>query len=54
MVAFPTATTPNPNVQTTDVQIKNPYKQQIPQWQQEMNERAKELEQLQEQNAAQN
>ena len=54
VVAFPTATVPNPDVQSADIQIQNPYKQQIPQWQQEMNERAEELQQLQELNAAQN
>jgi len=46
-VAFPTPTTPNPDVATATNQIENPYKQQIPDWQQEYNDRAAELQQLQ-------
>lgn len=51
-VNFPTATTPNPAVSDTGYHLENPYKQQIPQWQQEVNDRAAELQYLQEQNAA--
>lgn len=56
-VAFPTATTPNQNVYGPPVnnnipQIENPYKQVTPQWQQEINERSQELQQLQQQNSA--
>ena len=48
-VAFPSGTVPTPDF----VQPENIYKPQIPQWQAEMNERARELQELQEQNAAQ-
>ena len=53
-VAFPTAIAPNPNVNNNDgnVQIQNPYKQQAPQWQQEIKERSQELQELQRQNGA--
>ena len=50
-IAFPKPTTPNPDINNTGTQIQNPYKQQIPQWQQEINERTQELLELQEQNA---
>ncbi|MBR0212263.1 MAG: hypothetical protein IJQ55_01530 [Alphaproteobacteria bacterium] len=62
-VAFPTATVPNPTVTTptptanapsTAPQIQNPYKAPTPQWQQEMDERSRELEELQRQNSAGN
>ena len=48
---FPTATVANPDM-NTNVQLENPYKQKVPEWQQEYNERAAELEYLQGQNAA--
>ena len=54
-VAFPTGTTPNQNLNNTEtnkIPIQNPYKQVTPQWQQEINERSKELEELQRQNGA--
>ena len=54
-VAFPTATAPNQNVYgppANTIQIQNPYQQVTPQWQQEINERSQELQQLQQQNAA--
>lgn len=50
-VAFPTGTVPNPNANSGNNVIPNPYKQQIPKWQAEINERAQELEYLQAQNA---
>lgn len=62
-VAFPAATVPNPTVTTptptanapsTAPQIQNPYKAPTPQWQQEMDERSRELEELQRQNSAGN
>ena len=47
-VAFPSATTPsNTNQQ---IEIKNPFEPQIPQWQQDIIERTQELENLQAQN----
>ena len=52
-VAFPTATAPNPNLNNTNqIQLKNPYQQQVPKWKQEINERTQELKELQEQNGA--
>lgn len=49
IVAFPSATTPNP-----DLNKAYPFPSpqlEVPQWQQEMNQRAEELERLQRQNA---
>lgn len=51
-VAFPNATVPNQNLNSNNNLIQNPYKQQIPDWQAEINQRAQELEYLQAQNAA--
>ena len=45
-VAFPTATVPNTGNSTVP-QIKNPYAQQNPQWQQEVNQRAAALQNAQ-------
>ena len=53
-VAFPTATAPNQNLNNNQIQIQNPYKQQVPKWKQEINERTQELQELQEQNGAGN
>lgn len=55
-VAFPTATVPNPSLNNNNnqIQIKNPYQQQVPKWKQEINERTQELQELQEQNGAGN
>ena len=50
-VAFPTATTLNPDVINSAPKIPNPYKEQIPKWQREINERTKELVELQKQNS---
>lgn len=51
-VAFPTETVPNQNIYSGNNLIQNPYKQQTPKWQQEIDQRAQELEELQAQNAA--
>ncbi len=53
-VAFPTATVPNQNLNNNNnnIQIKNPYEIKTPQWQQEINERTQELQELQQQNSA--
>jgi len=53
-VGFPAATTPNPDAQQNNntIKIQNPYKQTIPQWQQEIIERSNELQQLQQENSA--
>lgn len=52
-VAFPNATEPNTNINNNNnIQIQNPYKQEIPQWQQEIKERSQELQELQQQNSA--
>ena len=52
-VAFPNATEPNQNLNNNNtIQIQNPYKQEIPQWQQEIKERSQELQELQQQNGA--
>ena len=53
-VAFPTATVPNQNLNNNNnnFQIKNPYEIKTPQWQQEINERTQELQELQRQNSA--
>lgn len=52
-VAFPGATTPNQNLNNNGtIQIQNPYKQTLPQWQQDIKERSIELQQLQQQNGA--
>lgn len=52
-VAFPNATEPNQNINNNNnVQIQNPYKQENPQWQQEIKERSQELQELQQQNGA--
>lgn len=50
VTAFPSATTPNKNATGNNVQIENPYKTQPAKWQQEIQERAQELEELQRQN----
>ena len=40
-VAFPTATTPNPDLNNDNkIKIQNPYKQVTPKWQQEIKERS--------------
>ena len=53
-VAFPTATAPNQNLNNNNnvIPIKNPYEVKTPQWQQEINERTQELQELQRQNGA--
>jgi len=51
-VAFPTATEPNQNINNNNTQFQNPYKQELPQWQQEIKERSQELQELQQQNGA--
>lgn len=51
--AFPTATTPNPNVGNTGYTFKMPEKQ-VPDWAQEMRDRDQELQDLQSQNGAGN
>lgn len=45
-VAFPAATTANPNLQQTDFKINNPYQIQLPDWTQEMIERKQEIKNL--------
>lgn len=47
-VAFPDATTPRNN--GNQIEIKNPFEKQMPQWQQDVIERTQELEKLQAQN----
>lgn len=52
VVAFPTATTPNPDINAQSVEFENPYQPQLPTWNgdpwaQEMMERKQELENLQ-------
>lgn len=49
-VAFPDATAPTNT--GSDIEVKNPYEQPIPQWQQDVIERTKELEKLQAQNGS--
>lgn len=56
-VAFPTATTPNPDINSQEYQFENPYAPKLPEWNgepwmQEMIERKQELQQLQSQNSA--
>ena len=52
-VAFPNASDPNLNINNSGgVQIQNPYKQTVPQWQQEIIERQNELKSLQQENGA--
>ena len=52
-VAFPTATVPNQNLNDSGgVKFENPYKVKTPQWQQEINERSNELQELQSINGA--
>lgn len=54
-VAFPNATAPNQNLnnnETNTIPIRNPYERVTPQWQQEINERSNELQELQRQNGA--
>ena len=51
-VAFPSATTPNQNLNTQEVEFQNPYQRQLPTWNgepwmQDMLERKQELENLQ-------
>lgn len=56
-VAFPSGSNvPNPSINNNNntIQIKNPYEVKTPQWQQEINERSRELQELQEQNGAGN
>ena len=58
-VAFPTATTPNPNANAPEFEMQNPYKSQLPsfyndQWGQEILERKQELQNLQSANGAGN
>ena len=53
VVSFPNATEPNQNLNNDNkIQIQNPYKQTLPQWQQEIKERSQELQELQQQNGA--
>lgn len=49
-VEFPTATTPNPDLQYYAFPAAN-NQPELPKWQKEMNQRAEELERLQKQNA---
>ena len=53
-VAFPSGSNvPNPSVNNnSQIKIKNPYEVKTPQWQQEINERSRELQDLQQQNGA--
>ena len=54
-VAFPAGTVPNSTLNNTNtIQIKNPYEVKTPQWQQEINERSRELQELQSENGADN
>ena len=55
-VAFPDSTIPNPSINNNSntIQIKNPYEIKTPQWQQEINERSRELQELQSENGAGN
>ena len=54
-VAFPVGTVPNSTINKTNtIQIKNPYEVKTPQWQQEINERSLELQELQSENGAGN
>ncbi len=56
-VAFPAGTVPNStlnNTNTNTIQIKNPYEVKTPQWQQEIDERSRELQELQSENGAGN
>ena len=50
-VDFPAATTPNPDLQYHAFPTASGNQPEIPKWQQEMNQRAEELERLQKQNA---
>ncbi len=53
VVAFPTATEPNTGINNNNnIQIQNPYKKEIPQWQQEIKERSQEIQELEQQNGA--
>lgn len=52
-VSFPGATTPNPDANASDgIQLKNPYKQQPTKWQIGIKSRADELQELQNENGA--
>lgn len=56
-VAFPSGSNnPNPSINNNNntIQIKNPYEIKTPQWQHDINERSRELQELQEQNGAGN
>ena len=56
-VAFPKGTIQNPDFKDDGgggTKIQNPYKQQIPKWQQEIKERTEELQALQRENGADN
>ena len=55
-VAFPSGSNvPNTSINNTNtIQIKNPYEVKTPQWQQEINERSRELQELQSENGAGN
>ena len=53
VTAFPSATTPNQNInENTGLQLKNPYKQTTTKAQQAVNQRSAELQRLQQQNGA--
>lgn len=54
-VAFPTGSNvPNPSMNNNNnaIHIKNPYEVKTPKWQQEINERSRELQELQAENGA--
>ena len=55
-VAFPSGSNvPNTSINNNNtIQIKNPYEVKTPQWQQEINERSRELQELQSENGAGN
>ncbi|MBQ8293888.1 MAG: hypothetical protein IJX89_00690 [Alphaproteobacteria bacterium] len=52
VVAFPSATVANPNVNSPTLQIENPYQPNAPDWMLEMKAREQELKDLQSQNGA--
>lgn len=47
--SFPVATVPNPNTEENQIQIKNPFQMQMPDWATEIQERKQELQDLQSQ-----
>ena len=52
VTAFPHATTPNPNANGSDFQIKNPLEKSDPEWADDMMERKQKLQELQTLNGA--